>query len=490
MDTLLFTAPIAAPVLAALLHLAAGWRRATAHAATAAAAIILAAAIALAVKVLRHGPIDAASGWLHADALTAFMLLGIGTIALIACFAGPGYLASHPGESDRSRRRYGVLVSLFLAAMATAVLAGNLGLAWIAIEATTIVTAFLVGHAGTRTALEAAWKYTVLCSTGIALALLGLVMLYDVARHAHLGEADALNYTVLTAHARTLDPAVLRMAAAFLLLGFGAKAGLAPLHSWLPDAHSQAPAPVSALMSGVLLPVAVAQILRVTAIADPALGTGYTRILLTVMGLGTLLIAAIALIRQRDYKRMLAYSSMEHMGLVAVGAAIGTPLALAAILLHIAGHGLAKAVAFTSAGHILATEHTTSIDQIKALARRQPALAGIFTAALLALLGFPPFSLFASELALARAGFDAHLGAVIATALLLLLIAFAGFAAGGGRMLLGGDDAETAPPPPTAPALSLPARFPLITALVVLAGLGITAYPISTLLTTAAGVGR
>lgn len=494
MNTLLFAAPVAAPIIAALLYLAAGWRKATAHAATAAAAVILAAAVTLAVRVLRHGPIDAASGWLHADALTAFMLLGIGTIALIAASAGPAYLASHDGESDRSRRRYGVLVSLFLAAMATAVLAGNLGLAWIAIEATTIVTAFLVGHTGTRTALEAAWKYTVVCSTGIALALLGLVMLYDAARHANLSEADALNYTVLTLHAHTLDPAVLRMAVAFLLLGFGAKAGLAPLHSWLPDAHSQAPAPVSALMSGVLLPVAISQILRITAIADPALGTGYTRTLLTVMGLGTLLIAAIALIRQRDYKRMLAYSSMEHMGLIAIGAAIGTPLAIAAILLHIAGHGLAKAVAFTSAGHILATEHTTSIDQVKALARRRPVLAGIFTAALLALLGFPPFSLFASELALARAGFNAHLGLVIAAALILLLVAFAGLATHGAQMLLGdghGDgDTETAPPPADESALSISARFPLITALVVLAALGITAYPISTLLATAAQAGR
>ncbi len=486
MNTALFIAPLVAPILAAALYLGLGWRRATAHAATATAAVILADAVTLAVRVLRHGPIDAASGWLRADALTAFMLIGIGTIGLIAASAGPAYLASHGAETERSRRRYGALICLFLAAMSAGVLAGNLGLAWIAIEATTIVTAFLVGHTGSRTALEAAWKYTVVCSTGIALALLGLVMLYDAARHANLNETNALNYTALTAHAQALDPAVLRMAVAFLLLGFGAKAGLVPLHSWLPDAHSQAPAPVSALMSGVLLPVAISQILRITAIANPALGTGYSRTLLSVMGLGTLLIAALALIRQRDYKRMLAYSSMEHMGLIAIGAAIGTPLALAAILLHIAGHGLAKAVAFTSAGHILATEHTTSIDRVANLAHRRPVLGGIFAAALLALLGFPPFSLFASELALARAGFDAHLGLVIAAALLLLLVAFAAMANHGARMLLGGGESA----PASGPTLSIPTRFPLITALVVLAALGITAYPISTLLTTAAGVGR
>lgn len=490
MNTLLLIAPILLPLTAAALYAALGWRHATAHAATLCSALMLADAIALAVRVLRHGPATVFAGWLRADALCVFLLLGIGTIALIACLAGPGYLAGRRGEagSERAERRYGLLVPCFLAAMATAVLAGNLGLAWIAIEATTVVTAFLVGHTGTRTALEAAWKYTVICSTGIALALLGLVLLYDAARHAGLPETDALNYTALSAHAHALDPAVLRMATAFLLLGFGAKAGLAPLHSWLPDAHSQAPAPISALMSGVLLPVAFAQILRVRQIADPVLGSNYTRTLLLIMGLATLALAALALIRQTDYKRMLAYSSMEHMGLIAIGAAIGTPLALAAILLHIAGHGLAKAVAFTSAGQILAQERTSRIPEIRALAQRRPVLAGIFGAALLALLGFPPFPLFASEIALARAGFAAHLGLVIAPALLLLLIAFGALAGHGARMLLGAPPDPGGPRPAGSAAVGI--RVPLITALIVLAALGITIWPIQTLLTAAAQTGR
>lgn len=493
MNTFLLLAPIAIPLAAAALYGALGWRRIIAHAASGAAALILADAIVVAVRVQRDGPVAAFGGWLRADALSAFLLLGIGTIALIACAAGPAYLAGRhtdDAQTARSERRYAVLVPCFLAAMATAVLAGNLGLAWIAIEATTIVTAFLVGHAGNRTALEAAWKYTVICSTGIALALLGLVLLYDAARHASLSETDALDYTVLTVHAHAhpnaLDPGVTRMAVAFLLLGFGAKAGLLPLHSWLPDAHSQAPAPISALMSGVLLPVAFAQILRVREFADPVLGPNYMRVLLLIMGLGTLALAALALIRQADYKRMLAYSSMEHMGLIAVGAAIGTPVALAAILLHIAGHGLAKAVAFTSAGQILAAERTGRIDGVRALARRRPVLAGIFGAALLALLGFPPFSLFASEIALARAGFDAHLGLAVAAALLLLLVAFAGLASHGGRMLLG--TAAEAPPVETSPDAGI--RVPLISALIVLAGLGVTAWPIQSLLTAAAQAGR
>lgn len=494
MDTALLLLPITAPLLAAVIYGLAGWRRATAHTGTAAAVLILADGIALALRVTRHTDLSTLGGWLHADPLAAFMLLGIGTIATLACAASPDYLAvtGHNAESTPSKRRYGLLVQGFLAAMATAVLAGNLGLAWIAIEATTIVTAFLVGHHHTRAALEAAWKYTVICSVGIALALLGLVVLYDAARHAGLSEATALNPAALAAHARALDPAVARMAIAFMILGFGAKAGLAPLHAWLPDAHSQAPAPVSALMSGVLLPVALSQILRVKTIADAALGTGFARTLLLVLGLATLALAAVLLLAQRDYKRMLAYSSMEHMGLIAVGAAIGTPLAMTAILLHIAGHGLAKAVAFTASGHILAAERTTHIDRVKALARRNPAVAGIFATAILALLGLPPFSLFASELGIARAGFAAHLGVPVVAAFVLALLAFAALGRHTASMLLGEDGSRTpiTGATPSSPPFSLSTRTPLIVGLITVATLGITAWPINTLLSLAAARGR
>lgn len=501
MNTLSLMLPIVGPLLAALIYTAAGWRHATAHAGTAGAVLILGTGIALAVRVGRHGPFDALGGWLHADALSAFMILTIGSVATLACAASPGYLAAEHGAGAAvqaageggSRRRYGALVQCFLAAMSMGALAGNLGLAWIAIEATTIVTAFLVGHHHTRAAVEAAWKYTVICSVGIALALLGIVVLYDAARHAGLSEATALNPRDLAAHARALDPAVTRMATAFMFLGFGAKAGLAPLHAWLPDAHSQAPAPVSALMSGVLLAVAFTQILRVKQIADAALGPGFGRTLLLVLGLATLALAALLLLAQRDYKRMLAYSSMEHMGLIAVAAAIGTRLAIAALLLHIAGHGLAKTVAFTASGHLLHAERTTRIDQVKALMSRRPALAGILAAAILALLGLPPFSLFASELGIARAGFAAGLGIPVAAAFVLALFAFAALARHTAAMLLGDDD--PAGPGERAAAsgtvrLGPGARTPLLIGLAAVVGLGITAWPINTLLNLAAGAGH
>src|SRR5882757_648675 len=194
-----------------------------------------------------------------------------------------------------------MLVHAFLGAMCAAVLAANLGVLWVAIETTTIVTAFLVGHRRTRASVEAAWKYVVICSAGIALAFLGTVLIYYAARQAGISEASALDWPTLAAHADRLDPDVTRLGMALIVIGFGAKAGLVPLHAWLPDAHSQAPAPVSALMSGVLLAVAFYAVLRVKAVADPALGAGYLRTLLLILALATLALAAVLLIRQRDF---------------------------------------------------------------------------------------------------------------------------------------------------------------------------------------------
>jgi hydrogenase-4 component F len=489
MTDLLLLAPIGLPLAAALVYAAAGWRsRTTAWAGAITTALLAAAALDLAATVTRRGPIHTAGGLVRADALSAWMLLGVAAVALLACWASPAYLAA--GHASRRRSRwYGILLQLFIAAMATAVLAGNLGVLWVAVEATTIVTAFLVGHHGDRPALEAAWKYVVICSAAIAIAFLGLVLLYYAARHAGLDGEEALDWYTLTGHARQLDPAVTRIAIGLAAIGFGAKAGLVPLHAWLPDAHSQAPAPVSALMSGVLLPVALYAVLRVKAVADPALGTGYLRTLLLILALATLALAALLLIGQRDYKRMLAYSSMEHMGLIALAAAIGTRLAAAALLLHMAGHGLAKTVAFLSSGHILHRHASSRIADVRALAARMPLLAALFGLAVLALLGFPPAALFASELGIARAGATVGLGWVTSAAFALVVVAFAAIAAHTGRMLLG--------PPPTAAtgqarapsaAFTVPNALPLMAGLLGVAALGVALGPVTDLLHAAAGI--
>jgi hydrogenase-4 component F len=367
--------------------------------------------------------------------------------------------------------------------MLAAVLAANLGVMWVAVEATTIATTFLVGHRRTDGALEASWKYVVICSTGIALAFLGTVLIYFAALHASGHPAGSLNWTSLMAAAHRLNPGVVRLAMGLLVLGYGTKAGLAPMHSWLPDAHSQAPAPVSALMSGVLLTVAFYALLRVKAIADSALGPAYPRALLVAAGLASLAVAASLLLTQRDYKRMLAYHSIEHMGLIALGAAAGSSLAIAAVLLHILGHGLAKGVLFLASGEILLAEGTSEIAKVPALLSRRPVLGGIFGFGLVALLGLPPFSLFASELNMVRAEFAAGLGWAAAIALACMAVIFAAVMAHGRHLLLG-----EAAPPGRREATPRIVAVPLAAGLLTCAFLGVSAWPIQPLLHAAAQV--
>ena len=496
MITFLIAAPVGIPVLCSVLYGLIGWRRATVWLAAGSAAVILGCGIGLAVVVSADGPYTALGGLLRVDALSAFMIIVIGAIGTLATAASPAFLRAEirAGRASdevaaRVAGRHSLLVQAFLAAMALALLAANLGVVWVAVEATTIATAFLVGQGRSRAAVEAAWKYVVICSVGIALAFLGIVLLnYASAR----GPAPAgLNWTDLAAGASQLDHGVTRIAVALLIVGFGTKVGLAPLHAWLPDAHSQAPAPVSALMSGVLLAVAFYAILRVKVIADAALGPAFARTLLIVMALATLAVATSLLLGQGDYKRMLAYSSMEHMGLLALGAAAGSRLAIAAVLLHILGHGLAKSVLFLSSGRILQLTGSRQVADVRGLAARDPVLAGLVGLGMLALLGFPPFSLFASELGIFRAGLAAGVATAVATviALVLVLLITAAMFTRTGHMLLGEPGRVVAEGPGAAPA---PDRTPISTAVALGAGLavcaaaGVAAGPLQHLLSLAA----
>jgi len=486
-DPLLY-APLVLPAATGLVYAIFGWRTWTAWAGVAAATGQLTAAVILAPHLVHGTTRTAAGGLLRADALTGFLLIVISAVALIATWASVDHIAveqSAGRTSPADARRYGILIHAFLAAMGAAVLADNLGLMWVALEATTVITAFLVGHRRDRAGLEAAWKYVVLCSVGIAMAFLGTVCLYAAALHAGGHGTGALDWTFLTGHAHRLDPGVIRLAAGLAVLGFGTKAGLAPMHAWLPDAHSQAPAPVSALMSGVLLSVAFTAILRYKILIDAVLGPAYMRTLLIAAALASLTVAALLLISQRDYKRMLAYSSIEHMGLAALGAAVGTRLAAAALLLHILGHGLAKAVAFTGAGQILQQAKTSRIAGVRGLATTNPALAGVFGLAVAALAGLPPFPLFASELGIARSTASAGFGWVLAVALALLLVIFAALARHATAMLLG---PTPNPDPTTATVLARGAAMPLALALTAAAVLGTVLGPLQPLLRAAAAI--
>jgi hydrogenase-4 component F len=273
----------------------------------------------------------------------------------------------------------------------------------------------------------------------------------------------------------------MRLAFALIVLGYGTKVGLAPMHSWLPDAHSQAPAPVSALMSGVLLTVAFYAILRFKAICDLAVGPSFARTLLVIVALLSLAVAASLLLTQRDYKRMLAYHSIEHMGLIALGAAAGIQLAIAAVLLHILGHGLAKSVLFLTSGEIMAEEGTSQIDKVRALLARRPALGGVFGIGLLALLGFPPFSLFASELVMIRAEFEVGLGWAAGLALVAMVVIFIAVVSHARHMLLGRAVDATVSPSPSSVTM-----VPLVGGLTFCAAIGIFAWPLTGLLQAAA----
>ena len=483
--TLLMLLPILVPLAAAAATAVLGWRRLTAWSTVIAALVTLTCAILLATRIGTH-PHIRWDGLLRADGLSVTMLLVIGTVGTLSCWASIGYLdteLAHGHTTSRRARIYGVLVAVFLSAMATAVQANNLGVMWVAIEATTVVTAFLVGHRGTREALEATWKYVIICSVGIAFAFLGTVLLHFASVHAGAPDAHALDIDVLIAHAHQLDPGVARMAAGLLLIGYGAKVGLAPFHTWLADAHSQAPAPVSALMSGVLLSVAFAALLRIQSILDIAIGPAFLRAALLIVGLLTLLIAASLLVGQRDIKRMLAYSSMENMGLIAIAAAAGTRLAIAALLLHVLAHGVAKTVLFLCAGQLQSAHDSTAVADVTALLARSRLLGVAFAVGMLVILGLPPFAMFASELSIARGLTQAHLAWALGVALVLIVIAFAALVTNTSRMLLG-------PPQSDAPVIAVPATVTtaLLIGVTVCLALGVTAGPATGLFHTAASV--
>lgn len=465
--------PLAVPVLTAALTVATP--RAARLAGVVASAAVLACGVGLSAAALGGQDTTSAGGLLRADALSAFMLTVVGAVAVTATWGG---LA--PAGSPVRPGHYAALVSLFLGAMSLAVVADNLGVLWVAVEATTIATAFLVGHHRTRQSLEASWKYVVLGSVGVAIALLGVVLLYAATRHSG---TPTLSWVALTQHPSLLDPNLLKVAAGLAVLGFATKAGLAPMHSWLPDAHSQAPAPVSGLMSGVLLSVAFYAILRIQALADIVLGPALVRGLLTAGALLSLTVSAALLLRQRDYKRMLAYSSIEHMGLMALGAAAGGQLAMTAVLLHMLGHGLAKATMFVVSGRLLAVEGSPLVGDVRGLLVRRPGLAVPWLAGTAALLALPPFSLFFSEVGIVVGAWQAGLGAAAGLAVALLLVVFAALVRLMVAMTLG-PSGTTEPPDGSAHG----PRLPLALALGATAVLAFLTGPFAALLTQAAGV--
>jgi hydrogenase-4 component F len=394
----------------------------------------------LAVVVARAGTVRGPAPGLAADGLSAFMACLVAAVGLVAASGAPGWLG-HEVAARRvggaRARRFRPLFHLFVFTMLAAVTTENVGVMWVAVEGTTLASVFLITTERTRASLEAAYKYLLICSVGIAVAFLGTVLLY-YADVAQLGtRPQALEWPSLLQAAPALPRRLVQLAFVLLLVGYGTKAGLAPMHTWLPDAHSEAPAPISALMSGVLIAVGLYAVLRVKVVVDAAVGPAFAEGLLLVLGLLSMTVAAASLWAPRNYKRMLAYSSVEHMGLVCAGVAFGGPWGVGGALLHLVNHALAKSSLFVLAGRVLQRFGSAEVARVRGLARLMPWTGGAFLAATLALVGLPPFGLFLSELMILRAGFAADRPIAAGAMLVLLVAVFGGILRTVNRMAYG-----------------------------------------------------
>jgi hydrogenase-4 component F len=376
--------------------------------------------------------------YLRADALSVIFLLATGFLYAAVGVYSVGYLRHH-GHGDRYARRLAAGFNLFAWAMLAAPLMSSLALLWIAIEITTVISALLVAIEALPTkegdgAAEAAWKYVLIASAGLGLALLATVFAY-FAGSVVLGEQYNLAITPLIQHAAHLPATPVRLAFLLALLGYGTKVGLFPVHTWLPDAHSEAPTPVSALLSGSLLAVSLYAILRYYQFTAAALGTVFPRDALLAFGVASLLLAALYVFGQRDIKRLLAYSSIEHMGIVTIGVSFGAPVALAGVMLHVLAHAAAKGNAFMGAGVFTVKYRTKQIAAMRGALDLLPWSGPLFLLAVFALSALPPSGIFRSEFQIVAGGLDSANYAGAAILVVLVTVAFFGLTTATTRIL-------------------------------------------------------
>ena len=384
---------------ALVLGLFGGWR----HAAVLNAAFsfgALSAAAALTVRVIGDGPLLSAGEYLFVDPFNVVLVALTAFVAFTTALFSRPYMmneVAHGRLNARMLRLYHSMYQLFIFTMLLALLANNMGVLWVAMEAATLTTVLLVALYRTHASLEAAWKYFILCGVGIAQALFGTVLLYMAAAKVRGAGGGALLWTNLESFKGELDPNIVTLAFAFLFIGYGTKVGLVPLHNWLPDAHAEGPTPVSAVLSGLLLNVALYAILRFKVLADGALQRPLAGQLMMGFGLLSVVVAAFFLLRQKDVKRMFAYSSIEHMGLITFAFGLGGPIATFAGLLHMTVHSLIKSAIFFAVGHASQTAGTQLMSDIRGLLKVSPTVGWGLMLGSLAILGMPPFGVFASE---------------------------------------------------------------------------------------------
>jgi hydrogenase-4 component F len=358
------------------------------------------AAIALTVRVIVDGPMLALDRQFFVDPFNVFL------VALTAFVGFTTSVFSRPYmriERDHGRltpgrlRLYHGMFQIFTFTMLLALLTNNMGILWVAMEAATLATVLLVSLYRTAASLEAAWKYFILCGVGLAQALFGTILLYFAAEKVLGAGGGALLWTELNGVKGSLEPTVLSLAFVFLLVGYGTKVGLVPLHNWLPDAHAEGPTPVSAVLSGLLLNVALYAVVRCKVLVEGSLHTSFARDLMMGFGLLSVVVAAFLLARQKDIKRMFAYSSIEHMGIVTFAFGMGGPIANFAGLLHMTVHSLTKSAIFFAVGHATQKAGTQVMEGIRGLIALSPGIGWGLALGAFAILGLPPFGVFASE---------------------------------------------------------------------------------------------
>ncbi len=350
-------------------------------------------------------------GWWYVDPFAALLIILIGFIQWTATLTSIPYLHEemHEGVVTWAQARmYYLLLQLFVFSMLLTVISNNIGLMWVALEGTTLATTLLVAFYTREGSLEAAWKYILICSVGITLGILGLLLVVYASQQGGLSIGHALTWTALGAAASTFPPALMRWAFVFIFIGYGAKVGLVPMHTWLPDAHGRTPSPISAMLSGVLLNVALFAILRYKSLVDASLGSAvWTQRFFLFFGALSFLLPIAFVIIQRNYKRLLAYSSIEHMGLIVFAIGLGAPGMIAAVI-HIVGHALAKSLLFFGTGNILLRWKSTKIEHVGAVMQVLPRTGTLFLLGVLALLALPPSPLFLSEYLIVSAAFAHH----------------------------------------------------------------------------------
>ncbi len=363
-------------------------------------AFAFALSLGLAEIVLQGGTLISKHRFFLVDSFNVYLIALTALVGLTtSIFSGP-YM-EHERQIGRLThwrlRLYYAMYQGFMLAMYLILVSNNLGVMWVAMEGATLATVLLVSLYRTPESVEAAWKYFILCGVGIAQALFGTILIYFAASQVLGTGTDALTWTTLYVHGTGLSATVLKIAFVFLLVGYGTKVGLVPMHSWLPDAHSEGPTPMSAILSGLLLNDALYAIVRCKMIVDRAVPGNLAGSLMMGFGLASFLVAALFLHRQRDIKRLFSYSSIEHMGTMTFAFGVGTPLSTFAALLHMTVHSLTKSAIFVTVGHASHIAGTQQMDKIRGLIATQPAVGWGLLVGALAIAGFPPFGVFVSE---------------------------------------------------------------------------------------------